>query len=135
MNFRSEKKKVISEMNVVPFIDIMLVLLVIFMITAPLMFNGINLKLPKTKKVNRLNLNKNQIILSYTKSQEIYLGKEKYLVDEVLKEIKARWSREDQVIYLRADFSLAYGKVADLMSFLKRGGISNIALVTEVRDK
>ena len=128
-----KNKKTISEINVTPLVDVMLVLLVIFMITAPLMLNGIKLDLPKTKEVNPLNLNTTQVVLSFTLEEELFLGKEKILNEEVIGEIKAQFEKnKSQILFLRADFGISYGKVAKLMSFLKRGGISQIALVTEL---
>ena len=64
-----KKKGAISDINVTPLVDVMLVLLVIFMVTAPLMLNGIKLDLPKTKEVNPVNLNNTQVILSFSKSE------------------------------------------------------------------
>lgn len=126
-------KKAIADINVTPLVDVMLVLLVIFMITAPLMLNGIKLDLPKTKEVNPLNLNTTQVVLSYTLEEELFLGKDKILNEEVIGEIKAQFEKnKTQTLFLRADFGISYGKVARLMSFLKRGGISQIALVTEL---
>jgi biopolymer transport protein TolR len=126
-------KKTISEINVTPLVDVMLVLLVIFMITAPLMLNGIKLDLPKTKEVNQLNLNTTQVVLSYTLEEELFLGKDKILNDEIIGEILAQFkNNKTKTLFLRADFGISYGKVAKLMSFLKRGGISQIALVTEL---
>ena len=130
------KKKVVSEINVTPLVDVMLVLLVIFMITAPLMLNGIKLDLPKTKEVNRVNLNATQIILSHTRSGEYFLGDKKILRSELIREIGSMIkSQGTETVFLRADFSIEYGKVASLISFLKRGGIHQIALVTEVESK
>lgn len=127
------KKGVIAEMNVVPLVDIMLVLLVIFMITAPLMFNGINMKLPKTKKVNRVSLTKNQIIISMDRAGDTFIGQDKFLLNELIKEVSSRLSgNPNQPVFLRADYGIHYGKVAKLISYLKRGGIANISLVTEV---
>lgn len=126
-------KKAISDINVTPFVDVMLVLLVIFMITAPLMLNGIKLDLPKTKEVNQLNLNTTQVVLSYSLEEELYLGKDKILNEEVIGEVLAQFKKnKTKTLFLRADFGISYGKVAKLMSFLKRGGINQIALVTEL---
>lgn len=126
-------KKSIAEINVTPFVDVMLVLLVIFMITTPLMLNGIKLDLPKTKEVNPLNLNTTQVVLSYTLEEELFLGKDKILNEEIIGEVKSLFEKnKTQTLFLRADFGISYGKVAKLMSFLKRGGISQIALVTEL---
>ncbi|MBF0297205.1 MAG: biopolymer transporter ExbD [Oligoflexia bacterium] len=74
------QKKAISDINVTPFVDVVLVLLVIFMLTAPLMYNGIKLELPKTKKVNTLKLSSTQVILSMSPTGEFYMGKDKYLI-------------------------------------------------------
>ena len=137
MAFNTGKKKgAISDINVTPLVDVMLVLLVIFMVTAPLMLNGIKLELPKTKEVNPVNLNATQVILSLSKSEEYYIGKDKMLIGELIPEIQKQFKEnKTDTVFLRADFSLAYGKVAKLMSFLKRGGIHKIALVTVTEDK
>lgn len=137
MAFNTGKKKgAISDINVTPLVDVMLVLLVIFMVTAPLMLNGIKLDLPKTKEVNPINLNATQVILSLSKSEDYYLGKDKMLIGELIPEIQKQFKEnKTDTVFLRADFSLAYGKVAKLMSFLKRGGINKIALVTVTEDK
>ena len=122
----------ISEINVTPLVDVMLVLLVIFMITAPLVMNGIKLDLPKTKEVNPINLNKQQVILSFTKEREYYLGKDKVLFKELVERAQIQFKENGtEVLFLRADFSIPYGEVAKLMSHLKRGGVSQVALVTE----
>ncbi|MBC7430285.1 MAG: biopolymer transporter ExbD [Bacteriovorax sp.] len=137
MAFNTGKKKgAISDINVTPLVDVMLVLLVIFMVTAPLMLNGIKLDLPKTKEVNPVNLNNTQVILSLSKSEDYFLGKDKVLLNEIIPEINKQFkANKTDTVFLRADFSLAYGKVAKLMSFLKRGGIHHIALVTVTEDK
>ncbi|MBY0415513.1 MAG: biopolymer transporter ExbD [Bdellovibrionales bacterium] len=137
MGFSTGKKKgAISDINVTPLVDVMLVLLVIFMVTAPLMLNGIKLDLPKTKEVNPVNLNATQVILSFSKSEDYYLGKDKILQNEIIPEIQKQFKEnKTDTVFLRADFALTYGKVARLMSFLKRGGINKIALVTVTENK
>jgi biopolymer transport protein ExbD len=121
MAFNVNKKKgAISEINVTPLVDVMLVLLVIFMITAPLMFNGIKLDLPKTREVNPVNLNSSQVILSLSKTEDYFLGKDKLLLNELVPEItKQMKTHKTETLFLRADYGLAYGKVARLISFLK----------------
>ncbi|EQC50687.1 biopolymer transporter ExbD [Bacteriovorax sp. DB6_IX] len=126
----------VSEINVTPLVDVMLVLLIIFMVTAPLMFNGIELTLPKTEESNVVNLNSSQVILSYTLSDEYYLGKDKILRNELVKVIRSKFVETNtSTLFLRADYKLDYGKVARLMSFLKANNINQIALVTEVEDQ
>ena len=135
-NTGGKKKGAISDINVTPLVDVMLVLLIIFMVTAPLMLNGIKLDLPKTKEVNPVNLNATQVILSFSKNEDYFLGKDKILANEILPEVKKQFKKnKTETLFLRADFTLPYGKVAKLMSFLKRGGISQIALVTVTEDK
>jgi biopolymer transport protein TolR len=135
MGFSTKKEKSsISEINVTPLVDVMLVLLVIFMITTPLMLNGIKLELPKTREVNPVNLNTTQVILSFTKTEEYFLGKDKFLHQEIINEIKKKFTEnKSKVLFLRADYGIQYGKVANLMSFLKINGITSIALVTEIK--
>ncbi len=133
MQMGSGKKGPVSDINVTPLVDVMLVLLVIFMVTAPMLFSGINLKLPKTQKVNNVGLRPELVVLSITESEQFYIGKNpisaKDIVPSVLKQFK---KNNTDVVYLRADYSLRYEKVAKLMAVLKKAGISNIALVTEV---
>lgn len=127
------KKGPVSDINVTPLVDVMLVLLVIFMVTTPMLISGIDLKLPKTQKINNLGLSPELIILSVTPGEQLYLGKNlvtsKDLIPSILKQFKAN---KTDVIYLRADYTLKYEKVAKLIASLKKAGVSNIALVTEV---
>ena len=127
------RKGPMAEINVTPLVDVMLVLLVIFMVTAPMLFSGIDLKLPKTQKVNNVGLRPELVILSVTDSENFFLGKEKVdrknLIERILRQFKAQ---KTDVVYLRADYNLKYEKVAKLIASLKKAGVSNIALVTEV---
>ncbi|MBY0516869.1 MAG: biopolymer transporter ExbD [Bacteriovoracaceae bacterium] len=134
MGFQTGNRKgPVSDINVTPLVDVMLVLLVIFMVTAPMMFSGVNLKLPKTGKVSSLNLRPELIILSVTAGEEYFLGKERIPKETLLKVVSDKLkSTKSDVIYLRADYALKYEKVAKLISALKNAGISNIALVTEI---
>lgn len=121
-----------SDINVTPLVDVMLVLLVIFMITAPMMFNGISLTLPKTKKVNQINLSNDRVILSITPTGEYYLGKNKILLEELGSVLRERLNQTKyKVLYIRAHYQLKYGRVAKIMSYLKREGFQKLALVTE----
>lgn len=132
----NDKKGPISDINVTPLVDVMLVLLVIFMVSAPLMFSGVNLDLPKTKKVSSLKLTQDQVILSINRAGEFFVGKEKYLKEEVLKVVQEQMKLKDtKTIFLRADYGLDYGNVARTISALKRAGISQISLVTEIDKK
>lgn len=127
------KKGPVSDINVTPLVDVMLVLLVIFMVTAPMLYSGIDLKLPKTQKVNNVGLKPELVVLSVTGNEQYYLGKDqvtsKDLIPSILKQFKTNGT---DVVYLRADYALKYEVVAKLIANLKKSGVSNIALVTEV---
>lgn len=132
----SNKKGPVSDINVTPLVDVMLVLLVIFMVTAPMMFSGIQLKLPKTQKVTNLNLNSELVILSVTEGDRYFIGKEAIDAKSIVKKVnEALKAAKTDVIYIRADYQLKYEKVAKLIANLKKTGISNIALVTEIEKK
>lgn len=132
--YNSKNKAPISEINVTPLVDVMLVLLVIFMISAPLLFSGINLDLPKTGKVNSLKLNKNQVILSINKDGELFLGDKNVKREDVFRSVTHQFEEfKTDTVFIRADYSLDYGSVADLMADLKNFGIQKISLVTEVK--
>ncbi|MFZ8933184.1 MAG: ExbD/TolR family protein [Bacteriovoracaceae bacterium] len=138
MGFSSgnNNNKVFADINVTPLVDVMLVLLIIFMITAPLMLNGVQLELPKTKEVNRVNLTTQQVVLSLTKNGSFYLGQDPITKEKMIELVNQKFKQtKTSVLFLRADYELSYGKVAKLMSYLKNGGISSIALVTEVDEK
>ena len=127
------KKGPVSDINVTPLVDVMLVLLVIFMVTAPMLTTGVQLKLPKTKKVTSLNLNKKMVVLSIALNGSYYIGDEKVKESQLpallQKEMK---KNQAEVVYLRADYALKYETVAKMISNLKKMGIGDIALVTEI---
>jgi biopolymer transport protein ExbD len=133
MQLGGGKKGPVADINVTPLVDVMLVLLVIFMVTAPMLFSGINLKLPKTQKVNNVALTPELVVLSITPDEQFFIGKkavtQKDLIPSLLSKFKVA---KTDVVYVRADYSLKYEKVAKLIAFLKKAGVSNIALVTEV---
>ncbi len=133
MQMGSGKKGPMADINVTPLVDVMLVLLVIFMVTAPMLFSGIDLKLPKTQKVNNVGLRPELVILSITDSEQFFLGKNAVqkgnLIATIISQLKAG---KTDVLYVRADYNLKYEKVAKLIAALKKAGVSNIALVTEV---
>src|SRR5690606_15973224 len=128
-----KKKGPIADINVTPLVDVMLVLLVIFMISAPLMYSGVVLKLPKTKKVSTLKLDNKQVILSIDDKKQLYLDKEIIPEDKLIKTVLSRMSQVNtDVLYVRGDYQLDYGTVAKLIANLKKSGVSNISLVTEI---
>ena len=136
MGFKnSNKDEVVSDINVTPLVDVMLVLLVIFMVTAPMMFNGVNLDLPKTNKNKNVSISKDLLILSINEKREFYIDKDKVPEENLIRSIKKLLgSSEDKTVFLRADQNLQYGFVAKVMSLLKSEGINKISLITEMEE-
>jgi biopolymer transport protein TolR len=119
----------LSEINMVPFIDIVLVLLIIFMITAPILQSGIELDVPKTKTVKEINEQK--IVVSIDKAQLIYLGNDAVNVNELGTKIHNQLKRPNEGVFLRCDESVPFRVVAAVIDALKQSGIVNISIVTE----
>ena len=120
-----------SEINVTPFVDVMLVLLIIFMVTAPFMQMGIEVDLPKAQ-AQALEPEENNMILSIDAERKIFLG-DTEIPREVLEE-KLRANKRlqaDKEIFLQADRALSYGYVVDIMAVLKNSGIESLGMVTD----
>jgi biopolymer transport protein ExbD len=131
----SNDGEAISEINVTPLVDVMLVLLVIFMITVPYMVTGLQLDLPKTKKADNVKVSDESFILSINYAGELYIKNRKFLMDEIVKmALKFLQDNPQSAVLIRADSSLNYGKLAKVMSHLKYSGISKISLVTELEQ-
>jgi biopolymer transport protein TolR len=126
-----------SEINVTPFVDVMLVLLIIFMVTAPLLTVGVPLELPQAKG-RQLEASKEPIVVSVTKKGEVFIGQEEkspMRLDDLgpkLQVIAKARGGADEPIFVRGDRSVEYGHVARVMGRLKEAGFRKISLVTEV---
>jgi len=122
----------ISQINVAPLVDVMLVLLVIFMVTAPMLQEGVELELPN-ERVAAIAGNGEQLVVSIDKDGLIYLGKgNTYEPTELVEKLKAIMvERNDDRVFIRADHRVAYGRVMSVMASLKRSGIQKVGLVTE----
>jgi biopolymer transport protein TolR len=120
----------LSDINVTPFVDVVLVLLIIFMLTAPVLQSGIEVSVPKTKTVKAVS--EERLTITITKSQEVYLGNDHVKLDELgaLLRKKIR-DPQGQSVYVRADENVAFGAFATVMSTVKQAGITNVSIVTE----
>jgi biopolymer transport protein TolR len=126
----NDSKRFLAEINVTPFVDVMLVLLVIFMVTAPMMQEGIDVNLPQAQGKS-LPSKEKRITISITKENEIYLNERKVefsLLEDTLKKIYQ--NRSDREIYLRADQTVPYGFVVKTMGAIKSAGIEQLGMIT-----
>ena len=130
-NYKSRKS--ISEINVTPFVDVMLVLLIIFMVTAPLLTAGIKINLPESASVLK-NEKNDPVTVSINSKGEIYIQKKKISPNDLIKKLIAlRGQNKDLKVYIKGDKNLNYGKIMDLMSFINRSGFKKVALVTKLK--
>jgi biopolymer transport protein TolR len=121
----------LSEINVTPFVDVVLVLLVIFMVTAPMLQTGIQVDLPKAT-LDEVPTQNNPIILSMTREGDTYLGDTLFKKKERTSKLLPLLARKkDKIMYLRADQNLPYGAVAEFIKELHENGIRKVSLVTE----
>ena len=119
----------LSEINMVPFIDVVLVLLIIFMITAPILQSGIEVDVPKTHTVKEIT--QQRLVVTMDKNQLIYLGNDPINIHQLADKIKKQSKSQKDVIYLRADETVPFGAFCSIIDTLRQSGISNISIVTQ----
>jgi len=119
----------LSEINMVPFIDVVLVLLIIFMITAPILQSGIEVDVPKTKTVHQIT--EQHLVITVDKAQRIYLGDTPVNIHELGDKIRAQQKKPEDTIYLQCDETVPFGAFATVVDSLRQSGINNISIVTQ----
>ncbi len=129
---RRTSMRPMSEINVTPFVDVMLVLLIIFMVAAPLLTVGVPLELPKTEAEALPTEKEEPLTINLDAGRKIYIQKTEVPEDGLVAKLAAiQAERETDRVYLRADQSLDYGWVMQVMGALNAGGFRNIGLVTD----
>jgi biopolymer transport protein TolR len=124
-----------SDINMTPFIDVMLVLLIIFMVAAPLMTAGVPLDLPQTRAAP-LNVDAKPITLSIRQSGQVFFGENEVRDDEIVPRLTANASQGlEERVFVRGDKRVDYGRVAQVMSIVTAAGFKRVALVTEMDAK
>jgi biopolymer transport protein TolR len=119
----------LSEINMVPFIDVVLVLLIIFMITAPILQSGIDVDVPKTKTVKEINEQK--VVVTVDKNQLIYVGNDPVNIHQLADKVKKQLKGPNDVVFLRADQTVPFGVFATVIDELRQSGVASISIVTE----
>jgi biopolymer transport protein TolR len=132
---RHKRRGAINEINMTPFIDVMLVLLIIFMVAAPLMTAGVPLDLPQTRAAP-LNVDAKPMTLSIRQSGQVFFGENEVRDDEIVPRLTANASQGfEERVFVRGDKRVDYGRVAQVMSIVTAAGFKRVALVTEMDAK
>ena len=128
---RRQYSPVMSEINVTPFVDVMLVLLIIFMVTAPLLSVGVPVDLPKTK-AQQLSGNKEPLVISINAKGRVFLQETEIELDDIVAKLAAiRKNAKKETIYVRGDKGLEYGLMMKVMGRLSNAGFTRMSLVTD----
>ena len=120
----------LSDINIVPFVDVMLVLLIIFMITAPILQSGIDVSLPKTRTVREIT--EERLVVTINRAQLVYLGNDPVNIHELGNKLRAQMSNpQTDAVFLRCDETVPFGTFATVVDTLRQSGIDNVSVVTE----
>ncbi|MBN2134599.1 MAG: biopolymer transporter ExbD [Acidobacteria bacterium] len=119
----------LSEINVTPLVDVMLVLLIIFMITSPILFQGVEVQLPKTESGDAVQSEK--FVISITKDEKVYINRDLIHEKLITEKFEALHNAGVQSVFLRADERVQYGYILKIMDMARKAGIINVSLVTE----
>lgn len=130
----SPNKSYQSEINVTPFVDVVLVLLIIFMITAPMLDQGVEIDLPQTKEVDVLPTETEHLVLTIQKDGKIYLDNYEVELNNLEERINVLVTEKQRALFIKADTSVPYGVVVDIMGRIKAAGIQNLGIVANPSD-
>ena len=125
----------ISDINVTPLVDVVLVLLIIFMVTAPMLQMGIDVNLPRVK-ARTVDVSEEKLILTINNKREIFINRYKTPMSNLKSKLESIFeSRIDRVIFMRADKDVPYGFVIQVMSEVRKAGIDKLGMITEPPEK
>jgi biopolymer transport protein TolR len=132
---RVRTQTALAEINITPLVDVVLVLLLIFMLTAPVLQSGVEVAIPKTRSVNQLT--EERMVVTIDKDQNVFLQDKPINVNDLPIRLKSVGSGDPakRIIYLRADEQVPFGAFASVMDAVKRAGITNISIVTRPLEK
>ncbi len=129
-NAQGRTQTSLSDINVTPLVDVVLVLLIIFMVTAPVLQSGIEVAVPKTKTVKEIA--EERLVITINAKQEVFLGNEPININEIGDKLRQKIrDPQGQSIYVRADENVPFGAFATVMAAVKSSGISNVSIVTQ----
>jgi biopolymer transport protein TolR len=120
----------LAEINIVPFVDVMLVLLIIFMITAPILQSGIDVDLPKTQTVKEIT--EARLVVTIDRGQLVYLGSDPVNIHDLGNKVRSQMRNpQSDPVFLRCDETVPFGTFATVIDTLRQSGIANVSIVTE----
>lgn len=120
----------LADINITPLVDVVLVLLIIFMVTAPILQSGIEVSVPKTKSVKEIT--EERLVISINKEQRVFLGNDAINVNEIASKLRQKIrDPRHQSIFVRADEDVPFGAFATVMDAVKQSGITNVSIVTQ----
>jgi len=129
-NSQGKTQSSLAEINVTPLVDVVLVLLIIFMITAPVLQSGIEVAVPKTKTVKEIT--EERMVISIDKQQRVFMGNDPVNINEIGEKLRKKIrDPQNQTIYVRADENVPFGAFATVMDAVKQSGITNVSIVTQ----
>ena len=129
-NAKGRTQSSLSDINVTPLVDVVLVLLIIFMLTAPVLQSGIEVAVPKTRTVKEIT--EPRLVISVDREQRVFLGSDPINVNEISAKLRQKvQDPAQQSVYLRADENVPFGVFAAVMDAVKQSGITNVSIVTE----
>lgn len=121
-----------SDINVTPFVDVMLVLLIIFMVTAPMMVQGVNVALPETKQADTLSPDEGQLVITIDRNNIIRINDYEVGIESLQEKLeKILENRSSRDVFLKADKSIPYGHVVEVMAAIKGAGVEKLGMVTQ----
>ncbi|MDR2892213.1 MAG: biopolymer transporter ExbD [Deltaproteobacteria bacterium] len=135
MPLYARKRGFVSEINVTPFVDVMLVLLIIFMVTAPLLTEGLEVELPETKEVQSLPADNENLVLSVTADGRLFLGNTEVALENLDAVLRQTVTDQRKQLFLQADKQVPYGLVVEVMGQAKAAGIENLGVVAQRPEK
>ena len=127
---RGGRQRALSDINITPLVDVVLVLLIIFMLTAPIIQSGIEVDVPKTRTVKEVT--EERVVVSIDKAQRVYIGNDPVNIHELGAKLHGKVrDPQRQSIYVRADAEVPFGVFATVMDAVKQSGITNVSIVTQ----
>src|SRR3954468_3884200 len=133
-NSQGRTQSSLADINVTPLVDVVLVLLIIFMVTAPILQSGIEVDVPKTRTVKEIT--EERTVISINKDQRVFLGNDAVNINEIGAKLKQKFrDPRGQSVFVRADENVPFGAFATVMDSVKQAGFANVSIVTQPLDQ